>query len=100
MHQSRSRQLARLEKLAQPYLKQRMGVAQRWLEIRHGAVAHAAVLAFVMRYGNPQMGEPLSKACRRVAESEAWKACCERFREHRRGSFGLRLRITQRKYWV
>jgi hypothetical protein len=82
MYQSRSRQLARLEKLARPYLQQRAGIAERWQEIRRGAVAHAAVLAFVMRYGNPQMGEPLSEACRRVAESEAWKACCERFREH------------------
>jgi hypothetical protein len=32
-----------------------------------------------MRDGNPQMGEPLSEACRRVTESEAWKACCEKF---------------------
>jgi len=40
-------------------------------------VAHAAVLAFVMRYGNPQIGEPLSEACRRVAESEAGKGSFE-----------------------
>jgi hypothetical protein len=34
-----------------------------------------------MHYGNPQMGAPLSEACRRVTESEAWNACCEKFPE-------------------
>jgi hypothetical protein len=46
-------------------------------KLRNGAVAHAAVLAFVMRYGNPQIGEPLSEAWRRVAESGAWKGSFE-----------------------
>jgi hypothetical protein len=79
MNQIRFRQIARLEKRALPYIKQRDGIAQQLRNLHRGAVAHAAVLAFVMRYGNPQMGEPLSEACRRVAESEAWKACCEKF---------------------
>src|SRR5262249_49073284 len=29
-----------------------------------------------------QIGEPLSEACRRVAESEVWNACCEKFPHH------------------
>jgi hypothetical protein len=79
MNQIRFRQIARLEKRALPYIKRREGVAQQLRNLRHGAVAHAAVLAFIMRYGNPQIGEPLSEACRRVTESEAWKACREKF---------------------
>jgi hypothetical protein len=81
MNQIRSRQIARLEKRALPHIKQREGIDQQWQHICHGAVAHATVLAFLIRYGNPQMDEPLSEACRRVAESEAWKACCEKFPE-------------------
>jgi hypothetical protein len=81
MNQIRSRQIARLEKRALPYIKQREGIAQQFQNLHRGAVAHAAVLAFVMRYGNPQMGEPLSEACQRVTESEAWEACCEKFPE-------------------
>jgi hypothetical protein len=79
MNQIRSRQITQLEKRAVPYIKQREGMAQQLRNLHCGAVAHAAVLAFVMRYGNPKMGEPLSEACRRVTESEAWKACCEKF---------------------
>jgi len=79
MNQIRFRQIARLEKRASPYIKQREGIGQQLEELRRGAVAQATVLAFVMRYGNPQIGAPLSEACRRVAESEAWKACCEKF---------------------
>lgn len=79
MNQIRSRQIARLEKRALPYIKQREGIAQQLRKLHRGAVAHAAVLAFVMRYGNLQIGEPLSEACQRVAESEAWKACCKKF---------------------
>jgi hypothetical protein len=79
MNQTRFRQIARLEKRALPYIKQRERAAQESQNLHRGAVAHAAVLAFVMRYGNPQMGEPLSEACLRVAESEAWKDCRDKF---------------------
>jgi hypothetical protein len=82
MNQIRSRQIARLEKRALPYIKQREGIGQQLANLHRGAVAHATVLAFVMRYGNPQMGAPLSEACQRVADSEAWKACCEKFPEN------------------
>jgi hypothetical protein len=84
MNQIRFRQIARLERRALPCIKQREGMAKRLLKIRDGAVGHATVLAFLIRYGNPQIGEPLSQACRRVAESEAWKSCCEKFREYPR----------------
>jgi len=56
-----------------------MGIARQLRRLHRGAIAHAAVLAFVMRYGNPQMGEPLSEACRRASASETWKTCCEKF---------------------
>jgi hypothetical protein len=82
MNQIRFRQIARLEQRALPYIKQREGMGQQLRNLHHGAVAHATVLAFLMRYGNPQIGEPLSEACRRVTESEAWRACCEKFPEY------------------
>ena len=81
MNQIRFRQIALLEKRALSHIKQREGIERQWQQIRRGAVAHAAVLAFLVRYGNPQMGEPLSEACRRFAASEAWKACCDKFPE-------------------
>lgn len=48
-------------------------MAQRWQNIRHGAVAHATVLGFLLRYGDPGITQPLSEACQRVTESEGWK---------------------------
>ena len=77
MNQTRFRQIARLEKRPVAYTNQREAIAQHLQKLRNGAVAHAAVLAFVMRYGNPQIGEPLSEAWRRVAESEARKGSFE-----------------------
>jgi hypothetical protein len=38
-----------------------------------------AVLAFLVRYGEPQIDEPLSLACERCSESAAWKDCCDEF---------------------
>jgi hypothetical protein len=81
MYQVRSRQIARLEKRALPYIEQRGEMEQQWRQVRRGVVAHATVLAFLVRYGNPQVDEGLSDACRRFAKSEAWKACCEKFPE-------------------
>ena len=45
-----------------------------------GAADHAAVLAFLVRYGEPQIDEPLSRACERCAASDAWKDCCDEFK--------------------
>ena len=92
MNQTRFRQIARLEKRAVPYIKQREGIAQQLRNLRRGAVAHAAVLAFVMRYGNPQIGEPLSEAWRRVAESEVGKGSFEPYSRDRVFLMGLHLR--------
>lgn len=77
MNQIRFRQIARLEELAQPYLKHRIGLEERWLKIRRGAVSHATVLAFLIRYGHPKLGEPLSIACQRVTESRVWRDCLD-----------------------
>jgi hypothetical protein len=75
----RSRQLARLEKLAQPYIKGRQRIEEEWQELRQGAAAHAAVLAFLIRYGEPTIDEPLSCAWQRCSESRAWRECGRRF---------------------
>ena len=79
MSQIRSRQIARLEKRAVPYLKQREGIGQKLRDLRRGAVAHATVLALLVRYGNPRLGEPLSCAGGRVAKSEFWGLFCQKF---------------------
>jgi hypothetical protein len=79
MNQIRSRQIARLEKRAVPYIKQREGIAEQWQKLRRGAVAHATVLALLVRYGNPRLGEPLSSAGGRVAKSEFWGLFCQKF---------------------
>jgi hypothetical protein len=79
MNQIRFRQIARLEKRALPHIKQREGVEQQWQHVRRGAVAHATVLALLVRYGNPRLGEPLSCAGGRVAKSEFWGLFCQKF---------------------
>lgn len=81
-----------MEKLAKPYLDYRRGFEQSWQHKLQDVVAHAAIIAFLIRYGNPQIGEPLSCACQRVSESDAWRECHEKFpssfnRGHRQYSF-------------
>jgi hypothetical protein len=73
--------VTRLENLAQPHIKWRRQVEEEWHRIRAHAAQHAAVLAFLIRYGNPIIDEPLSCAWQRCAESSAWEECCDRFRE-------------------
>jgi hypothetical protein len=79
MSQARFRQIARLKELAQPYLKRRRQIEKEWRWTLQGAAAHAAILAFLIRYGNPTIDEPLCCACQRVRESNAWKELCEKF---------------------
>src|SRR5215472_3215744 len=79
MYQTRSRQIARLEKRAVPYMALKQANQQKWDRIRDGAVAHATVLAFLIRYGKPKLGEPLSAACQRVSESKAWIVFRDKF---------------------
>jgi hypothetical protein len=52
---------------------------ERWQEIRRRAVTHATVLALLVRYGNPRLGEPLSCAGGRVAKSEFWELFSQKF---------------------
>jgi hypothetical protein len=77
--QIRLRQVARLEKLAQPYIERRRQTEKEWQWTRQGAAAHAAILAFLIRYGKPTIDEPLSCAWQRCSETSAWKECCDRF---------------------
>ncbi len=77
MNRSRSKKVARLNKLELPYLKARTEMEERWVKMRRECVSHATILAFLIRYGNPEEGEPLSSACQRVTESQAWKDCLE-----------------------
>jgi hypothetical protein len=77
MRQTRIRQIAHLQRLAQPHLKQD---DRKWELIIRGAVQHAAVLAFLIRYGDPRADEPLSSACERCTASTAWKGRWEEFK--------------------
>ncbi len=79
MRQTRSRQIVRLQRLAEPYLKQKAEEEQNWKETIRGAANHAAVLAFLIRHGKPHIDEPLSAAFERCAQSPAWKDCCDEF---------------------
>jgi hypothetical protein len=79
MSQTRFRQIARLEKLAQPYMQRKLQSENEWQWTLQGAVANAAILGFLIRYGNPIIDEPLSCACQRCSESSAWKECCDKF---------------------
>jgi hypothetical protein len=79
MNRVRFRQIARLEKRALPYIKQREGIAQQLRNLHRGVVAHATALALLVRYGNPELGEPLSSAGGRVAKSEFWRLLCQKF---------------------
>jgi len=73
------RQIARLQRLAEPYLKQKEQDDRKWELTIRGAVQHAAVLAFLIRYGDPRLDESLSSACERCAASTAWKELREEF---------------------
>ncbi len=79
MSQVRFRQVARLEKLAQPYLKGKRRAEQEWKGTLHGAVGNAAILAFLIRYGNPIIDEPLSCACQRCSESSVWRGFADKY---------------------
>ena len=79
MSQIRLRQVARLEKLAQPYLERKRQTEDEWVRTSLGVGGHAAILAFLIRYGRPTIDEPLSCAWQRCSESSAWKECCDRF---------------------
>ena len=79
MSQTRFRQIARLEKLAQPYIRRKRQIEKEWQAMPRHAAAHAAVLAFVIRYGDPEIGEPLSCAWERFINTDVWKGCCDKW---------------------
>ena len=78
MSRNRFRQIARLERLADPYLDYQRRIELTWQQKLRGVVGHAAVLAVLIRHGDPKIGEPLSDACKRV-ECSAWRECVEKF---------------------
>jgi hypothetical protein len=73
MYELRAKQITRLEKRARPFIEQRLGSAERWERVRRGALNQAVALGFLLRYGEPQIGEPLEEACQRVTKSDGWK---------------------------
>jgi hypothetical protein len=80
MSQTRFRQVARLEKLAQPFLGAgRKTEEEEWQFTIRGAAANAAILAFLIRYGNPNIGEPLSCAWERFTTTQVWKEYCDKW---------------------
>jgi len=78
MSQSRFRQIARLEKLAQPHIQRKRQIEKEWEAMPHGAAAHAAVISFIIRFGDPKIGEPLSCAWERFINTDVWKECCDK----------------------
>jgi hypothetical protein len=81
MSQARFRQIARLEKLVQPYLKRTRQIEEEWQRTIRGAVSNATVLAFLIRYGDPKIGEPLSCAWERFTNTHVWKECCDNWED-------------------
>jgi hypothetical protein len=79
MSQTRFRQIARLEKLAQPYFEVGREIEEKWQMTLDGAAANAAFLAFLIRYGKPNIGEPLSGAWERFTNTHVWKEYCDKW---------------------
>ena len=76
MIQARFRQIARLEKLATPYINRRREGKAHMLEfMREEAFAYVANLSLLILYGNPKIDEPLLNAWDRVRKSAAWQEC-------------------------
>ncbi len=93
MSVTRFRRIARLERQAEPYLEWKSGIEKEWQRTLRGAAAHAAVLAFLIRDGNPRLEEPLDCAIQRCAEADAWKECCNEFRTSYSGLDGEQYRF-------
>ncbi len=85
MSQMRFRQVARLEELAQPYLKRKQQIEREWRHTVDGAADHAAILAFLVRYGDPQIDEPLSCAWERFTNTHVWKEYVDSWEAMERG---------------
>ncbi len=76
MIQARFRQIARLEKLATPFINRRREGKAHMLECtRKEAFDYIANLGLLILYGNPRIDEPLLNAWDRVRKSAAWQQC-------------------------
>ena len=81
MSQNRFRRIARLENAARPYIiGMRNRIQDQW-KTRVRAAEHAASLAFLIRYGDPKIGEPLSYAWQRFEDTDVWKQYCDKWDE-------------------
>jgi hypothetical protein len=56
-------------------------IQDQWENTRVGAAGHAAILAFLIRYGDPKIGEPLSCAWQRFGDTDVWKQYCDKWDE-------------------
>jgi hypothetical protein len=81
MSQTRFRQIARLENAARRYIGMTNRIQDQWENTRVGAAGHAAILAFLIRYGDPRAGEPLSCAWQRFKDTDVWKQYCDKWNE-------------------
>ena len=81
MNQNRFRRIAQLENAAQPYIGMRSRIQDEWRWTRVGAAGHAAILSFLIRYGDPRVGEPLSCAWQRFMDTDVWKQHCDKWNE-------------------
>lgn len=88
MSQARFRQIARLELAARPYIGMRNQIQDQWQNTRVGAAGNAAFLAFLIRYGDPKIGEPLSCAWQRFRDTDVWKQYRDKWDELEIGRLG------------
>jgi hypothetical protein len=77
---ARFRQAARLERLAEAYLRPKEDTDSRSEELaRKYAFIHTANLSALILYGDPKIDEPLSIAWRRCLESAEWQKRREKY---------------------
>jgi hypothetical protein len=88
MNQNRFRQIARLENAARPYIGIINRIQHQWQMTRVGAAGNAAIIAFLIRYGDPKIGEPLSCAWQRFRDTDVWKQFCDKWDELKFGRLG------------
>jgi hypothetical protein len=80
MTRARYRQTARLERLAEAYLRPKESANSRNEEfVRNYAFTHTANLSALILYGDPKIEEPLSFAWRRCLESAEWRKRREKY---------------------
>jgi len=78
MSQLPFRRVARLEQLANAYLKRPERESAREKSLRNLASQIVANLSCIILFGEPKLDEPLTKAWERCLVSAAWQACREK----------------------